>query len=421
MGVMTIAEIKLFPHQVQALSDTEQFDNVAYYLDMGLGKTFVGSERLWEYNTPFNLVICQKSKIADWVQHFRTYYGDDYQTIVYTGQPLDKIPADSVLVINYESAWRKPDLKRLRNFTLMLDESSKIKNESSKVTKFVLGLKPEHVILLSGTPTGGKYEELWSQCRLLGWNINKYKFLARYTNRVWNPIFSCFEIHGYKHIDELKRELRKHGAVFTKTDEVFDLPAKNHITVDVKATRDYKTFAADHYLVRNGEELIGDTSMGAKLILRKLAGIWNANKLRAFNELLESTADRLIVFYNFKVEYDELAKIVHKHKRPLSTMNGSLKDMTAYEQAGNSVTLVQYQSGAMGLNLQKANKIVYFTLTDKSELFEQSKKRIHRIGQERPCFYYYLMTKGSIEPKMLATLKMRRDYTDKLFEKEEMT
>jgi len=72
----------------------------------------------------------------------------------------------------------------------------------------------------------------------------------------------------------------------------------------------------------------------------------------------------------------------------------------------------------MGLNLQKANKVIYFTLTDKSELFEQSKKRIHRIGQDRPCFYYYLLTDGSVEWRMLEILKMRRDYTDKLFEKE---
>ena len=115
-----------------------------------------------------------------------------------------------------------------------------------------------------------------------------------------------------------------------------------------------------------------------------------------------------------------LRKLCEKLKRPVATMNGSLKDMTAYEDKSNSVSLIQYQSGAMGLNLQKANKVIYFTLTDKSELFEQSKKRIHRIGQGRPCFYYYLLTKGTIEWRMLQVLKERRDFTDKLFEEEEM-
>jgi len=98
-------------------------------------------------------------------------------------------------------------------------------------------------------------------------------------------------------------------------------------------------------------------------------------------------------------------------------VNGSIKDLAAYEQESNSVTLVQYQAGAMGLNLQKANKIVYFSLTEESELFEQSKKRIHRIGQEKPCFYYILICQNSIEDtEILPTLNIRKERTDDLFE-----
>ena len=56
-----MAEMQLMPHQVKVLDDTEDFNRVAYYLDMGLGKTFVGSEKLWELNNLVNIVICQKS------------------------------------------------------------------------------------------------------------------------------------------------------------------------------------------------------------------------------------------------------------------------------------------------------------------------------------------------------------------------
>lgn len=56
---------------------------------------------------------------------------------------------------------------KFRDFTLMLDESSMITNPTAKRTKFVHALEPENVILLSGTPTGGKYEKLWSQLKLL--------------------------------------------------------------------------------------------------------------------------------------------------------------------------------------------------------------------------------------------------------------
>lgn len=90
----------------------------------------------------------------------------------------------------------------------------------------------------------------------------------------------------------------------------------------------------------------------------------------------------------------------------------------AYECVNNSVTFVQYQAGAMGGNYQKANKIVYFTLPlgkGSCDLWEQSKKRIHRIGQNRPCFYYYLLVKGSFEERNLAALQEGKELTDELF------
>ena len=72
----------------------------------------------------------------------------------------------------------------------------------------------------------------------------------------------------------------------------------------------------------------------------------------------------------------------------------------------------------MGGNFQKANRIIYYTLPlgkGSCDMWEQSKKRTHRIGQERPCFYYYLLVKGSIEEKNLESLKVGKDYTDELF------
>lgn len=406
--------MKLFPHQDRALNETYKHNRVAYYLDMGLGKTFVGSEKMWELNTPYNLLICQKSKIDDWKEHFEQHY--DYKVIVFDKQRMEDIPEESVLIVNYERAWRRDELLKLNNFTLMLDESSKIKNDKSKQTKFILRLNAENIILLSGTPTGGKYEELWSQLHLLGWKINQKLFLKQFVVQEWDDRNSKYKITGYKNVERLKAKLKQYGAVFMKTEEVFDLPETTDVKVKIPGTKLYKEFKK-HHIVEIGEELLlGDTPAAKKLYLRQLAGSYNENKLQYVKDLVESTNDRIIIFYNFKKEYEALVDLIEK---PISTVNGGLKDLTAYEKFENSVTLIQYQAGAMGLNLQKANKIVYFTLTDKSELFEQSKKRTHRIGQERPCFYYYLLTDGSIEWRMLDVLKERKDYTDTLFEKEE--
>ena len=65
--------MQLFPHQQKALEQTERFNRVAYYLDMGLGKTFVGSEKADSFPEKI-VLVCQKSKIDDWIEHFQQYY-----------------------------------------------------------------------------------------------------------------------------------------------------------------------------------------------------------------------------------------------------------------------------------------------------------------------------------------------------------
>lgn len=409
-------KLNLYPHQKEVLEETKNHNRVAYYLDMGLGKTFVGSEKMKELNTNKNLVICQKTKIQDWYEHFETYY-PNYNIIIYN-KPVP-IPDNSVIIINYDLFWRRPELMNLEDFTLILDESSMIKNDKAKRTKFILKkLKPKNVILLSGTPTGGKYEELWSQCRLLGWNISKTAYWNHYIKTVTQDIggFPLKIVVGYKNVDRLKRKLREHGAVFMKTEEVFDLPEQIHNTVSVPNTSAYKIFKKHRIVKINDKELVGDTTLTKMLYERQLCGQYNKNKLSALEDLLESTEDRVVIFYNFNEEYRQIKELCEKLKKPISTINGSIKDLKDFKDKPNAITLVQYQAGAMGHNLQLANKIIYFTLPLSSELFEQSKKRIHRIGQDRSCFYYYMIVEKSIEGKIFETLKLRKDFTDKLFE-----
>ena len=160
--------MKLFKHQEEALEQTKDFDNVAYYLDMGLGKTFVGSEKMIQIGNKVNLLICQKSKIADWIEHFEKHY-EHIQVLNLTDKKqfaafeFVELSACVMVVgiINYELAWRRKQLLQLHDFTLMLDESSLIQNSKAKQSKFILKLQPKNVILLSGTPCSGRYENLY--------------------------------------------------------------------------------------------------------------------------------------------------------------------------------------------------------------------------------------------------------------------
>lgn len=420
--------MKLYKHQEEALERTKTFNKCAYYHDMGLGKTFTGSEKMRMLNNNVNLIICQKSKVADWVEHCETNMPTKFVTFDLTNkQDFDLFlswrnpDTKKIGIINYELIFRREELASLQDFTLLLDESSMIQNDKAKRTKAILKLKASNVILLSGTPVGGKYENLYSQLKLLGWKITKKEFWNNYINfemvQFGGPFSPMIpKIKGYKNVDELKKMLKIYGADFLKSDEVFDLPEQNFNTVKVPTSKEYKKFKKEKYICINNKEFIGDTPLKTMLYARMMCSTYNKYKLDAFVDLLESTDDRLIVFYNFTDEFEAMKALIGK--RAYSVVNGSERDLINYENVDNSITFVQYQAGAMGLNLQKANKIIYYSLPLSSELYEQSKKRIHRINQTRPCFYYLLLAENSIEERIKTTLDKRNDYTQELFEKD---
>lgn len=414
--------MKLFDYQEKALALTSDKDNSAFYYDMGLGKTFIGSERLRLYGERVNIIVCQKSKIKDWCEHFKEHY-TDYAVFDLTNKkdmqafmiyPIYKC----IGIINYELAYRREELRQLKDFTMMLDESSMIKNETAKRTKFILSLKPSHTILLSGTPTDGKYEFLYSQLRLLGWKITKTAYYNRYIKTelrsYGGPMFRV--VTGYKNVSELKAKLKEYGAVFAKAEEVIKLPEKTFIKEYSTVSSDYKKFMKDRIIKIDDKELTGDSTLSKRLYARMLCSAYSKDKISRLIDLVNSTSDRVIIFYNFNTELEALRKVLFD--RPISIVNGQVKDLKAYENNDNSVTLIQYQAGAMGLNLQKANRIIYFSLPERSELFEQSKARICRIGQEKQCYYHIMMCHKSVEEKIYECLLMRKDYTDELFRKE---
>lgn len=443
--------MKLFDYQQERLERTKDFNRVAYYWDMGTGKTFVGAEKMVQLNERVNLILCQKSKVNDWVEHFRNNYDvhaldltNKYQMISFWEyQKLDScLPI--VGIINYELAFRREELLDLSGFTLMLDESSMIQNESAKRSKFALQLgdRASNIILLSGTPTSGKYENLWSQLHLLGWNISKKMFWNQYVEVKYLENISKHSIPivtGYKNVDRLKRKMCDHGCDFLKTDEVIDLPDQVFNDVYMFAPKEYRKFVDHGVVTIDGDELVGDTSLTNMLYQRELCSQYNKNRTVVLKDLFESTNESFVVFYNFNAELDQIKKVAYDCGREVGVVNGKDKSGLAMSERWNSngeknnyslnhnfrytpIIAIQYQAGAMGLNLQGfSRRLIYFSLPLSSELFEQSKKRIHRVGTKDTCFYYVLLCVNSVEEKIYKTLKKRRDYTLKLFERGEET
>lgn len=374
--------MELYKHQKQVLEQIKNRNKCALYLDMGLGKTFVASEKMIQLDENLTVIVCPKSVIDTWENHIKIYY-PDYHVFKY--KLPEELPNKTVIIINYDLIWRRPEFNQLKNYTLILDESQSIKNSTAARTKFIMKLNFKNLILCSGTPTGGKYEELLTQCHLLGWKITKTAFWNMYIDYILIPIngFKTPKIIGYKNVEHLKQRLKEYGAVFMKTEEAIELPEQIDNVIKVENTKEYNQFKKDRIVNVNNRLLVGDTFLTKLLYLRQLAGLYNKNKLQALKDLIDSTEDRLIIFYNFNEEREQITKIIEKN---LSIICGDMKDLTHYEKYDNSITLVQYQAGATGINLQKANKVIYYSLPLSSELFEQSKKRIHRIRAKKQLY-----------------------------------
>lgn len=385
-------------------------------MEMGTGKTYVATEKLATMDFECCLVICPKSLIPMWMKHFEENY-PQYQVNNYA---KTKKLIDGINIFNYDIVFRREDLFKLKNLTVIIDECVALSNISSKRTKAVMKLDIENLIMLSGSIGKGKYENLYSLAKLLGAKCTKQQFFDRYVIEKELPMndkpFPIKIIVGYKNCEELRENMKKLGTVFLKSEEAISLPEQNFIDIDINSTPEYKRFLKDRIITLDGKTMVGDCTFKKIIYERALCGVFNKEKIEAFKDLIDSTDDRLVVFYNF---WDEVNMLETLTDRPKSFVNGKVRDLDNFEKYDDSITFINYASGSSGLNLQKANKIVYFSPNLSCENYMQSLKRVHRLGQTRPCFYYRMITKNSIETKIYRALQRGVNYTEFLFEKGE--
>ena len=414
--------IELYHYQQDIIDKLEPYNKVALYMECGTGKTLTSSTKAVTYNVPI-IIVCPKAVLLQWLEHFNNVHPNYYTYNLTNKKQLQSfIDSKSDLkmgVITYGLVWRRPELLKMKGYTLICDESHNLCNPTSKQTKGVMKLPYENLILLSGTPNGGAYEKLYTQMKMLGYQQNKMQFEDRYCNMFTMETGGIkFKVlskkNPYKHIDELNQILREDlHCVFLKTNEVNELPEQRFIDVPVAVTKDYQRFLKDDYIDLGDKEYISGSPTSKLLYSRFLCGADNQNKIDVVTTLLEGIEDRVIIFYNFKIEQNVITKICQKLKKQVFICDGSAKEIDKFKNTDKSVLLTQYQAGGTGLNLQFCNKVIYFSPTLSSNLYEQSKARTWRCGQQNKCTYWLL--KSGIENDIYYSLDNKNDYTLKLF------
>lgn len=428
--------MKLFDYQRKIVHEKYE-DSKALFMQMGTGKTFVSMGMYLKSGCRKLLVVCLATKVNDWVRDLEKEIDLAPRGLNKTRKKnLESIqPENDTLVVSFESSWRLANelLKWVDEDTyIIVDESHKIKNPSSKVGKFAqkLGKKTSFKTILTGTPQSRGYIDYYNQFYFLGYlQMNQTAFKKRYTITEimqfgTGPMFE--EIVAYKNTDELDEMIHSHSVYYDR--ELSDAEIPTEMTVNIPRYPKYRKISKDKvYEFKDGSLEIYD-SLGARMMLeRQLASgyiskngnleVLDSTKITWTRDFLEGYSGRVVIFYNYNAELNQLRELMEKLKRPYSEYNGTNKDLSNFQGHEDGVVLANYGSASTGINdLVIAHTMIMYSLTTSYIDFEQAKKRIDRLGQTKKPMFYYLIMEGTIDSSIWNNLMEGKDFDERMFE-----
>ena len=124
-----------------------------------------------------------------------------------------------------------------------------------------------------------------------------------------------------------------------------------------------------------------------------------------------------MIFVNYNIEIEIIVALCKRLERPFSIYNGEIKDLTDFKENSNGIAIVNYASGATGINdLCISNIGVFFSPPDGDYiLFSQAKARLDRIGQTKQPIFYFLQCQKTIEIPIYNAFKNGDNFTNELY------
>ena len=423
--------MKLYNHQKLALQYMRLNDSFALFMEQGCGKTLPTLCRILELLKQGlisdALIVAPKATMGAWYRDCELFDTDDRQLL-----------ENSITVINYDSVWRKNKGYDRQWDCIVLDESHKIKNRTSKRSAFLLklSLKAKYRYILTGTPIGnGQLENIWAQYAFLKPTVVRgrvaseifgtYKqFEDRYCvlNQWWQP-------YRYRNIDELQDIISQYCYRVTKA-ECLDLPEKlpdEVYDIELKEPKLYKELHKSSTVEEM--DILAENPLARMTKLRQVcSGFINdgneihelqCEKLSVLEDFLDGWEKKLVIFCEFKHSIKAVSALLTKLKIKHVILDGEQKDKLIWRKFQSDpkirVIICQYQSASQGIDLYAADTIIYYEPTLSSNTLDQSRDRIHRSGQKNACSYIHFITKGTIEGAIYKALKGYSDFGEKLF------
>lgn len=404
--------------------------------DMGLGKTIqtisiLAYTYLHKKLTKPSLVIMPKSLIFNWENEIKkfckgltigVYYGNN--------RSFEDVKDKNIILTTYGTVRNDVKLLTKKKFELViLDESQNIKNITSQITKAVMLLHSEKRLALSGTPVENNLGELYSLFRFL--NPKMFGGIEDFNNYYANPIQKDNNIEI---IEELKRKIYPFILRRIKKEVLKDLPDKIEKTLYVEMNEPQRKLYEErrnfyHTLINQKltEHGIGKSQIFILQALNELRQIASCPESKSDNlvksakleilvdNILEAVDNghKVLVFTNYINSIENICRELENHKINHISMTGATKNRQELVEKFQTdkrckVFIMTLKTGGVGLNLTAADKIFIYDPWWNKTAEDQAVDRSYRMGQDRTVFAYKLITKGTIEEKMLS-LQMEKN------------
>ncbi len=394
--------------------------------DMGLGKTIQILALLQTVKSKLpTLVVVPKSLVFSWISEAKKFT-PALSVLDYTGPGRREVQArfsEADIILTTYGTVRTDilELSKLKFFYIILDESQMIKNYSSQIAKAVRLLHSEHRLVLTGTPIENHIGELWSQLDFLnpgmlgGATAFKQTTMDLDEQKDWLSSLSValkpFILRRTK--EQVLKELPPKSEQilycdFEEEEQLLYDKLRDHYRSDLIGTIEEKGLNKSKMLILEALLRMRQASCHYGLIDKKRT-IEDSAKTRALmsrlTEILES-GHKALIFSQFTSFLSIVREKLNARGITYEYLDGSTSDrkerVTRFQSDPKCpLFLLSLKAGGVGLNLTAADYVFLLDPWWNPAVEAQAVDRTHRIGQKKPVMVYRIITRNTVEEKVL--------------------
>ena len=294
---------------------------------------------------------------------------------------------------------------------------------------------------LTGTPFGTDPQDLWSQYYVLDGGESLGESLGLLREACFSGSQGYFGGTEWTLKKSSKPDIRRfldHSTLRYEESECIDLPPQIFQTIHVPAPADLLSYY--ERIVHDFREASGDITVmqNVFVLMRQLTSgfmtgrddagekvykNFNPNpKLDACRELIEllPPQKKMVIFHTYVHTGELLQSLVGfemgiNHERVWGAATQKNERINRFRKDPDCrILILNDQAGALGLNLQAANYVIYYECPVSPIVRQQADKRCHRSGQTETVHYWDLVMRGTVDEKILKAVRAGKDLMEEL-------